>query len=1743
MPPINDAFASATTITGASGTQGYDTTDATFETGEYYSDFSKTVWYKYTPATTGWYEFYLDSDYGAPLNRIGQVFSGVAVNALTQLSAFYYTEATQPENEVYLTAGVQYHIRIVGNTNDTGNFLWAYRSAPANDNFANRETITGSKGNKIFNEATAPWNATEEGSEPNVSAGVYSTVWYEWVAPSSGNFYFAASRTQDHIFVYSGTSLGSLTQLATSTYGVPGLFTAVSGTAYKIQFRVLEVDVSDYNMSFFWWPSVAAPVNDNIASATVLTGTSGSQAGTLVGSTIETGDEVIFFDHGDNATAPYFRSVWYKYVAPTNGEFFFDIITDGGFSPYVEFYLTTAPSPGFGDLNPYVFDSGDGTTNPPSGSFILTAGSVLYFYVTNWNFDPQDDDFDFTWNFSLVALPPYDNIANAYAWNQNGASNTVTFVTNNATDQGESSVLGEGIGVWSKLVFPSWTASNPNPVGSVRAVGDDLASAPKIKFYKVTNALFNPASPNFSYLQAINTPNVWNNTSDTGTVSVTLAGVQTSMADDNAIYVLILDTNATETDIQLTMTWSKWPAASNNTYNSQHVGDNRRKGVWALDLTSSTMESGEPNHGGVNPAGSVWFRWFGDHTGDLTFRITRVWGDLTDPVLAIYTGNTVSTLTLVGQSTAILPSVTIPAYAASTTLRISVAKRDLGDDGGCILEWSYDAATATNQQSSDAVTITGSSGTATGLNFVGSHMEFGDPELNYYPGPAPLWYKWTCPVTGVYKFALTGASHKAHLKAFIRDVKAPPTGNLNPQLRTVAEPDINPAFGVASTERVTRLNGFAGVEYYIAGYYYVGADAATPGLLGLAWSLESAPLDITNSGGSYTDSTYQTITVGSSTRNDFKKNNLEAQDHYLSFTIKYGTIEHFEGGQTSTEGGELTFLQFINSNGDVIMSGKTAAWNTHHELNDHAQIGGAYGLDKITDDYEQHVLILFKAIATGSGQSRAHVWINGSYAGRGTMNSTGGTPEYALNSIRLGNISDTSIVDKTIAIGNIRLVSAEFYDKPGTEYGWDRVEGFEEGLSTSDYINKWRHGHSNWGTANHFGFSNNNCVLGNTPGRGRGVFFDHQTSSGSLAALMGIPSFYDRHKVSRVGWCFYMTDAPTDEVILAEFQGSNKYLIILGGDDPGQLVIAESSTDIVSDTTFASVKLDTGRWHHIEIAIDPRQLGQTSPMLYWCINGEEQTPVPYSDYSQNVLYKNDGLVNIGMWTNTTPSARGIKGWITDVSLGAFNGTWLGPVKTELIVPNGSGTHVLTSIESLDWEGGGPGAWQVPPLSYPDPWFRSTDGGTTTTVMGTTDAIHTLVDEWPPTWTSATEDLVAELSYSSGGSGDWQIGYGSYVELLQSGTSYTNLITVSPVLAYRGFDKTVVYFGGGGLSSESYNIATEDFPPCFATKLVNSDGEITFVVQGEENENPKSGWTKLRSLVRAPGNLAWTPARLDAISLRWGWKAGFRDNIPVFPFYPTATNGICLDAIGLEIAASDTQFAPAPVSTSVPGTVDINSYWAIWTPGTLNGTTRNSCDAQEYYLSPGTDPNMKGVVYWDPYFDYINYPYGAYKANRADVRMFFRILPAQDALIPGLDGSFHDTPTDETNGTTSWHTLSSWQGESGEFSNSASFRFNSQLLFYSYSDDFRKFAMHSMYPWSQFPLPDSFSLYFDACNKGRYGTWDSNREVTLEVYLKASDGTIGPTTTATWSVERGLCCTIGDIHLSRIRYRAFQQGNV
>lgn len=219
-PPPNDAFASATVLSGESVTVLGDTRCATKQAGETThanNSGGNSIWYRWTAPYTGPATVSL---LGSSFDTLLAVYRGATLASLgttiVDHNDDFDTSTLQSQVSFNATAGTTYRIAADGYNGGEGadSGLAVLSINPArNDAFANAQILSGTNGSTLGYNRTA----TRESGEPAHAGnpGGHS-VWFRWTAPKSGRVTFdtGGSRFDTLLAAYAGDSPGALTPLA-----------------------------------------------------------------------------------------------------------------------------------------------------------------------------------------------------------------------------------------------------------------------------------------------------------------------------------------------------------------------------------------------------------------------------------------------------------------------------------------------------------------------------------------------------------------------------------------------------------------------------------------------------------------------------------------------------------------------------------------------------------------------------------------------------------------------------------------------------------------------------------------------------------------------------------------------------------------------------------------------------------------------------------------------------------------------------------------------------------------------------------------------------------------------------------------------------------------------------------------------------------------------------------------------------------------------------------------------------------------------------------------------------------------------------------------------------------------------------------------------------------------------------------------------------------------------------------------
>ncbi len=204
-----------------------------------------------------------------------------------------------------------------------------------------------------------------------------------------------------------------------------------------------------------------------------------------------------------------------------------------------------------------------------------------------------------------------------------------------------------------------------------------------------------------------------------------------------------------------------------------------------------TREVGEPPHTTTagstwnwwEEVGSAWWKWTAPEDTTVVFDTA---GSAFDTILAIYTGNTVTTLSEVDSNDDVTAEIRTSLCefnaVAGTTYFIAVTGYyyETGPEvGAVVLNWRTPTRPG-NDDFRNAAALSGSSGSTVGSNIL-STRENGEPEHAGYSSTGSVWWRWTAPKEGTAVFDTEGSTFDTVLAVY--------SGSTLPALATVASDD------------------------------------------------------------------------------------------------------------------------------------------------------------------------------------------------------------------------------------------------------------------------------------------------------------------------------------------------------------------------------------------------------------------------------------------------------------------------------------------------------------------------------------------------------------------------------------------------------------------------------------------------------------------------------------------------------------------------------------------------------------------------------------------------------------------------------------------------------------------------------------------------------------------------------------------------------------------------------------------
>lgn len=716
------------------------------------------------------------------------------------------------------------------------------------DLFAARVAITG-----LTNTVRGHnYGATTEPGEP-VHAGVSNgaSVWWSWTAPQNGLARFDTAGSTNYLgqlldtvlAVYVGASVDALSPVAANDDEAPGFiksslvrFRAVVGVTYQIAVAgrgdihgiaangdialhlALAPDNDYFTNALAFPPDVTVVYDDN------------------TGTTIEPGEP----PHAGNSGG---RSVWWYWVAPSNGTYVLDTV-GSSIDTVLAVYTGTTVS----GLTLVGEDDNRSDDGASMVKFLATGGTTYRFAVDG-----------FAGAEGVAAGPIVLNVNASLDLNDDFAHRmTLSGQTNRveASNVGASKESGEpqhGGTPGGRSVWWTWTAHLAGPV---------LVTTRNSSFDTALAVYTGTQVSSLTLVAENDDSDPANPTAGSSVLFRAVAGQTYQIAVDG---YRSSDGTVAEGTIVLHL-FQGTPAVlgGNDLFVNRFPITGPISAVIGI-TTNASKEVGEPNHAGNDGGRSVWWSWVAPVSTPVTVKTVR---SSFNTILAVYQGSDVSALTLVAaDQDSAEEDLSIVTFEAVQGVEYQIAVDGFNDGGGAesgmvVLTLSQypSGALHANDDFESATPLSDQFLTVKGLN-IGATRQPGEPAHGTSPQGHSVWWTWKASADGPVTISTTHSQFDTILGVY--------TGTEVGSLSLVAENDDIHAFDLQS--RVT-FQAAAGTIYRIAVDGYGNAIGlitltVSPGPdVPSAPQIQEAPADQTRffgGGGGGTNVSFRVVATGS----------------------------------------------------------------------------------------------------------------------------------------------------------------------------------------------------------------------------------------------------------------------------------------------------------------------------------------------------------------------------------------------------------------------------------------------------------------------------------------------------------------------------------------------------------------------------------------------------------------------------------------------------------------------------------------------------------------------------------------------------------------------------------------------------------------------------------------------------------------------------------------------------------------
>ena len=755
-PPANDSFAGAEVLSGVLPINVITTNaDATREPGE--PDHAGqtgagSLWFRWTPTTADTVVLDLCE---SRFDTVVAVYTGTSFENLVLVAANNDNRCGEfAGSYARLTpvAGQTYWIAVDGVLGDRGALVMALRAAPANDDFAAAQALSGPLPIVVHGDNHDAARQPGEPFHSNVTPTPTRSVWYTWTPQTSGPVLVETCHLDSVVAVYTGDTLSGLARVGTyvgddffcSLLGNGRVaFEAIAGTRYRIAVAADSLGGGAFPLTIKPGSGPGGedpPPNDDFADAEVL---SDPSPVTTTGTNVEATREPNEPSHGPGSAA----SVWYSWTAPAAGE----VVIQTCGSDY-DTLLAVYTGGAIGSLTP-VAKNDDDCGVQSRVTITATLGTTYRIAVDGFSGSTGA----ITLTIGVDTPGTNDDFADAEVLS-GPLPLTATGSTLTATgepDEPEHAGRSNAASVWYR-----WTPTTSQDV-AIETCDSDFQTSLGVYTGSTLPLLVEVASDDDSF-----------GCGESGSRVIFRAVAGTTYHIAVAGYTVLQ-----RGLVGLTIRVANRPP--NDDFGSAQVLPGALPVTVAGTNVDASLEVNEPPHGQsefFDAGASVWYRWTATASGDVAIETC---GSGFSTALKVYTGSSLVALAPApaDEGTCGRPTRArlILAAVAGQTYRIAVAG-NVGSTGSFTLTLRT-AHPPANDDFADAQVL----GSSLPISLTATNVDATNEPLEHphaFGSSASVWYRWTAPMSGPVEVDTCASDFRSGVAVY--------TGSFLPNLLHVA---------------------------------------------------------------------------------------------------------------------------------------------------------------------------------------------------------------------------------------------------------------------------------------------------------------------------------------------------------------------------------------------------------------------------------------------------------------------------------------------------------------------------------------------------------------------------------------------------------------------------------------------------------------------------------------------------------------------------------------------------------------------------------------------------------------------------------------------------------------------------------------------------------------------------------------------------------------------------------------------